>query len=195
MIRILLAEDQGMVRGALAALLRLEKDFDVVAEVACGDTVVKAALVARPDVALLDIELPGQSGLAAADSLHQRLPYCRIIMLTTFARPGYLKRALASGALGFVVKDAPASDLARTIRRVIAGERVVDPELALSALSERENPLTPRERRVLAEAAHGATIRDVARTLALSAGHGTQPPVDGNSKARRTQPDRSRPHR
>jgi two-component system response regulator DesR len=170
MIRVLLAEDQAMVRGALAALLGLEEDIEVVAEVERADEIVPAAVRARPDVALLDIELPGGDGLSAAAALRAALPACRVVMLTTFGRVGYLRRAMSGGAVGFLLKDAPAVELARAIRRVIAGERVIDPALALSALSEGDNPLTPRERDVLAAAIDGATIADIAARLHLSEG-------------------------
>ena len=169
-VRVLLAEDQAMVRGALSALLALEGDIEVVAEAARGDEVLPAALAARPDVALLDIEMPGGDGLAAAAALRERLPSCRTIILTTFGRTGYLKRAMESGAMGFLLKDAPAAELAAAIRRVMNGERVVDPALAASALSERGSPLTDRERDVLAASADGATIADVAAKLYLSEG-------------------------
>lgn len=170
MIRVMLAEDQAMVRGALAALLSLEGDIEIVAEVARGDEVVNAAITAQPDVALLDIEMPGASGLDVAAELHTRLPACRIVILTTFGRPGYLRRAMESGVVGFLVKDAPAAQLATAIRRVVAGERVVDPTLAMSALSDGDNPLTDRERDVLAVAARGASIAEIADALALSEG-------------------------
>lgn len=170
MIRVLLAEDQTMVRGALAALLRLEGDVEVVAEVARGDAVVPAAIEARPDVALLDIELPGGDGLAAALALRTALPSCRVVMLTTFGRVGYLRRAMDGGAVGFLVKDAPVTELAMAIRRVMAGERVVDPALALAALGAGANPLTPREREVLAIASEGGTVADIAARLYLSDG-------------------------
>jgi len=169
-IRVLLAEDQAMVRGALAALLRLEHDIEIVAEVARGDDVLPAALKAQPDVALLDVEMPGGGGLAAAEALHQQLPACRVIIVTTFSRGGYLRQALESGALGFLLKDAPASELASAIRRVMAGERVVDPELALAALSEGDNPLTTREREVLTASLDGASIADIAAELVVSEG-------------------------
>ncbi|MDQ1650724.1 MAG: two-component system, NarL family, response regulator DesR, partial [Frankiaceae bacterium] len=130
MIRLLLADDQSMVRGALAALLSLDEDLEVVAEVGRGDEVVEAARRTRPDVALLDIEMPGMDGLAAAAALAAELPYLRVLILTTFGRPGYLRRAMEAGALGFVVKDAPPVQLADAVRRVAAGERVVDPVLA-----------------------------------------------------------------
>ncbi len=170
MIRVLLAEDQLMVRGALAALLRLEMDMEVVAEAARGDEVVPIALQTQPDVALVDIEMPGGDGLEAAKALRERLPTCHVVILTTFARSGYLRRAMESGAVGFLLKDAPAAELSVAIRRVIAGERVVDPELALAALSEGDNPLTRRERDVLAAALDGASIVDIAARLYLSEG-------------------------
>jgi two-component system response regulator DesR len=169
-VRVLLAEDQAMVRGALSALLSLEEDVEIVAEASRGDEVLPAALDAFPDVALLDIEMPGGDGLSAAAALRERLPSCRVIILTTFGRAGYLKRAMESGALGFLLKDAPAAELASAIRRVMEGERVVDPGLAAAALSEGENPLTERERDVLRASANGATIEDVAARLHLSAG-------------------------
>ncbi len=170
MIRVLLAEDQAMVRGALAALLSREQDIEVVAEVARGDEVVEAALATQPDVALLDIEMPGGDGLAAAQALRKALPTCRSVILTTFGRSGYLRRAMESGAVGFLLKDAPAAELAIALRRVMAGERVVDPELALSALSEGNNPLTPRERDVLTASLFGASMEEIATRLVLSEG-------------------------
>jgi two-component system response regulator DesR len=169
-ISVLLAEDQAMVRGALAALLRLEGEIEVVGEVARGDEIVAAARTLRPDVALLDIELPGLDGLTASALLSKAQPSCRVVVLTTFGRSGYLRRALASGAVGFLLKDAPATELAKVIRRVMNGERVVDPELALSALSEGGNPLTAREREVLAAAVNGASIAKLAVRLRLSEG-------------------------
>jgi len=169
-VRVLLAEDQATVRGALSALLDLEEDIEIVAEASRGDEVVPAALTTSPDVALLDIEMPGGDGLTAAAALKEHLPSCRVIILTTFGRAGYLRRAMESGALGFLLKDAPASELAGAIRRVMAGERIVDPGLAAAALSEGENPLTEREREVLSASANGATIADVAAGLYLSEG-------------------------
>ncbi|MDP9844134.1 response regulator transcription factor [Streptosporangium lutulentum] len=168
MIRVLLAEDQGMMRGALALLLDLEDDLEIVATVGTGDEVVPAALRARPDVALLDIEMPGISGLDAAAGLRDRLPGCRVLMLTTFGRPGYLRRAMEAGAAGFLVKDGPVEELAAAIRRVLTGEKVIDPTLAAAALSTGANPLTDRERDVLAAAADGATIADISSRLHLS---------------------------
>jgi two-component system response regulator DesR len=169
-VRVLLAEDQAMVRGALSALLSLEEDVEIIAEVARGDEVVPAALDSLPDVALLDIEMPGGDGLSAAAALKERLPSCRVVILTTFGRAGYLRRAMESGAVGFLLKDAPASELAAAIRRVVSGDRVVDPGLAAAALSEGESPLTAREREVLAASVNGATIENVARELYLSEG-------------------------
>jgi two-component system, NarL family, response regulator DesR len=169
-IRVLLAEDQAMVRGALKALLDLESDIKVVAEASRGDEVVDCARQARPDVALLDIEMPGMDGLTAAALLHAEFPDCRILILTTFGRPGYLKRAMASGAVGFLLKDSPASQLALAIRRAMAGARVVDPTLAVAALSEGDSPLSDREREVLGASADGATIAELAARLFLSEG-------------------------
>jgi len=168
MIRLLLAEDQGMMRGALALLLGLEPDLEVVAQVERGDEVVPTALSVRPDVALLDIEMPGLSGLDAAAALHIGLPSCKILILTTFGRPGYLRRAMDAGASGFLVKDGPVEELAAAVRRVLAGERVVDPALATAALAAGPNPLTDREREVLSAAADGSTIADIAGRLHLS---------------------------
>lgn len=167
-IRVLLAEDQAMMRGALAVLLDLEDDLEVVAQVGSGTEIVPAALARTPDVALLDIELPGRSGLDAAADLAEQLPGCRVVMVTTFGRPGYLQRAMAAGALGFLVKDGPIEGLADAIRRVAAGETVVDPQLAGQALRTVLSPLTPRERDVLAAAEDGATVADIAAELHLS---------------------------
>jgi two-component system response regulator DesR len=167
-IRILLAEDQAMMRGALAVLLDLEPDMHVVAQVSDGTDILTAARAAEPDVALLDIELPGLSGLDAAASLAAELPACRIVMVTTFSRPGYLQRAMAVGAHGFLVKDGPADGLADSIRRVVAGHTVVDPELAGMALRTASSPLTDREREVLTAAEDGSTVADIAGGLFLS---------------------------
>ena len=169
-VRVLLAEDQAMVRGALSALLSLEDDIEIVAEASRGDEVLPAALDTLPDVALLDIEMPGGDGLVAAAIQHERLPSCLVVILTTFGRSGYLKRAMESGAVGFLLKDAPAYELADAIRRTMKGERVVDPALAAAALSEGNNPLTEREREVLAASEGGAMIEDIADELYLSEG-------------------------
>lgn len=170
MIRLLLAEDQGMVRGALAALLELEDDLEVVGQVGRGDEIVDAVRELRPDVALLDIELPGIDGITAAKQVRQQVPSTQVLMLTTFGRPGYLRRAMEAGASGFLVKDGPADELAAAIRRVVRGERIVDPGLAATALTAGDNPLTSRERDVLRAAADGATITAIASTLHLSEG-------------------------
>jgi two-component system, NarL family, response regulator DesR len=169
-IRLLLADDQELVRSALAALLELEGDFEVVAQVGRGDKVVAAARDAAADVALLDIEMPGLDGLAAAAALTSEVPACRVIILTTFGRPGYLRRAMEAGALGFVVKDAPAEQLADAVRRVARGERVVDPALAAATLAGGASPLTGRERDVLVASRDGATVADIAGRLFLSEG-------------------------
>jgi two-component system, NarL family, response regulator DesR len=169
-IRVLLAEDQAMVRGALRALLELEEDLEVVAEVGRGDQVVAAAREHAADVALLDIEMPGADGLAAARALATELPSCRAVVLTTFGRPGFLRRAMEVGAAGFLVKDAPVADLARAIRAVVAGERVIDRDLAAAALAIGATPLSVREADVLRAAAGGATVADIAARLFLSEG-------------------------
>ena len=168
-IRVLLAEDQAMMRGALAVLLDLEDDLEVVAQLENGSEIVPTALELNPDVALLDIELPGRSGLDAAAELAERLPDCRVVMVTTFGRPGYLQRAMAAGAVGFLVKDGPIEGLADAIRKVAAGATVIDPELAGQALRTVASPLTARERDVLAAAEDGSSIADIAARLHLSA--------------------------
>ncbi len=170
MIRALIAEDQAMVRGALATLLSLEDDIEVVAQVARGDQVLDAARASEPDIALLDIEMPGQTGLEAAQELRHALPTCRVLILTTFGRPGYLRKAMEDGAAGFMLKDAPASELATAIRRAMAGERVVDPGLAAAALSQGESPLTAREHEVLLASREHATVAELAAALYLSPG-------------------------
>jgi two-component system response regulator DesR len=169
---VLLAEDQVMIREALAALLSFEDDIEVVAQVGRGDEVVAAARGAKPDVALLDIEMPGMDGLTAAAALRRANPGTKVIILTTFGRPGYLRRAMESGASGFIVKDSSADKLVGTIRDVLAGQRVIDPDLAAAALAEGASPLTPRETEVLAAAARsdGATVAELAAELFLSEG-------------------------
>jgi two-component system response regulator DesR len=169
-IRVLLAEDQAMVRGALVSLLALEEDIEVVADVGSGELVLDTARRSRAQVALLDIGLPGMDGLDVAAELHQELPEVRVVMLTTFNRPGYLRRAMEAGAAGFLLKDAPAGELARAIRAAAAGERVVDPGLAAAALSQGENPLTSREQEVLAAARSHGTVAELAAALHLSPG-------------------------
>ncbi len=170
MIRVLLAEDQAMVRGALAALLTLDGDIEVVADVARGDEVISVAQRMKPDVVLLDIEMPGQDGLTVLGALRSELPEIRVLMLTTFGRPGYLRRAMENGASGFLLKDAPSRELAVAIHRAMNGERVVDPGLAAAALSEGPSPLTEREHEVLAVARHASTIAEIANQLFLSEG-------------------------
>jgi two-component system, NarL family, response regulator DesR len=169
-IRLLLADDQELLRSALSALLSLDQDFEVVASVSRGDQVVPAARAAQPDVALLDIEMPGIDGLAAAAVLAKEVPACHALVLTTFGRPGFLRRAMESGARGFVVKDAPIEQLAEAIRRVAAGELVVDPALAAATLAHGTSPLSGRERDVLVAARSGASVSEIAGTLFLSEG-------------------------
>ena len=169
-IRVLVADDQALIRGAFATLIGLEPDMVVVAEVATGDRVVPEALRTSPDVALLDVQMPGLDGLSAANALREQVPACRVIILTTFGRPGYLRRAMEAQAAGFLVKDAPPESLLDAIRRVRAGLRVVDPALAAESLSLGESPLTGRERDVLSASADGGTVTEIARRLYLSDG-------------------------
>ena len=170
MIRLLLADDQALVRGALSALLSLEPDLKVVAEVGSGDAVVPAAREHHPDVALLDVEMPGLDGIEATAALREALPEVKVLIVTTFGRPGFLRRALQAGASGFVVKDTPAAQLADAVRRVHAGLRVVDPALATDSLVAGESPLTARETDVLREARDGASVATIAQRLFLSQG-------------------------
>jgi two-component system response regulator DesR len=169
-IRLLLADDQALVRGALATLLELEPDMTVVAEVARGDEVVAAARGSNPDVALLDVEMPGLDGIAATRELRAALPHVKVVIVTTFGRPGFLRRALVAGANGFVVKDTPARQLADAVRRVHSGLRVVDPVLAADSLAVGESPLTVRESEVLRAARDGGSVSDIAATVFLSEG-------------------------
>lgn len=169
-IRLLLADDQALVRGALSALLELEPDLHVVAEVGRGDEVVDTARRVSPDVALLDVEMPGLDGLTAAAQLRSALPGCRVLIVTTFGRPGYLRKALEAGASGFVVKDTPARQLADAVRRAHQGLRVVDPSLAIESLTAGASPLTARETEVLLAARDGGTVADLAHALHLSEG-------------------------
>jgi two-component system, NarL family, response regulator DesR len=169
-VRLLLADDQALVRGALATLLSLEPDMEVVAEVGRGDQVVAAARDAKPDVALLDVEMPGLDGIAATQALHDAMPEVRVLIVTTFGRPGFLRRALQAGASGFVVKDTPARQLAEAVRRVHAGLRVVDPVLAADSLAGGASPLTARESEVLVAARSGGSVADIARQVELSEG-------------------------
>jgi len=170
LIRVLIAEDQAMIRGALAALLSTEADIEVVAQVERGDRVLDEALRTKPDVALLDIEMPGKDGITAAAELRAKLPSCRVLILTVFGRPGYLRRAVDAGVSGFLLKDAPPDELASAIRRTAKGEKVIDAQLAHAALSEGSSPLTPRERDVLAMSVRGASVEEVARSLHLTNG-------------------------
>lgn len=169
-IRVLVADDQALIRGAFASLINLETDMTVVAQVGRGDEVLPAALDHRPDVALLDVQMPGMDGLAAAAVLAEQVPACRVVILTTFGRPGYLRRAMAAHAAGFMVKDAPPETLLDAIRRVHQGLRVVDPDLAAESLALGESPLTGRERDVLLATADGGTVSQIAGRLFLSEG-------------------------
>jgi len=169
-VRIMIAEDQTMVRQALVALLELEPDIEVVAEAADGAEALAMARKHQPDVAVLDIEMPGPTGIEVAGQLRQTGFGGKVVIVTTFDRPGYLRAAMAAGATGFLLKYAPAADLAAAIRRVAAGERVVDPSLAAAALAEGDSPLTDREAEVLAAAASHDAIADIAGRLHLSAG-------------------------
>ncbi|MFI2289912.1 response regulator transcription factor [Streptomyces niveus] len=169
-IRILIAEDMNMVRGALVALLNLQDDLEVVCEVERGDQIVDMALKHRPEVAIIDIDLPGVDGLSAATQLRERLPECGALILTSLGRPGTLRRALEARVSGYLLKDAPSAELATAVRRVAAGQRAFDPELALAAWGEFENPLTDREAQVLRLTAEGAEAREIASVLRLSAG-------------------------
>jgi len=169
-IRLLLADDQALVRGALSALLGLERDLEVVAEVDRGDLVLAAVTENAVDVALLDVEMPGLDGIAVAEQLSTEVPSVRSLIVTTFGRPGYLRRALDAGASGFVVKDTPAAELADAVRRVHQGLRVVDPTLATESLLDGMNPLTEREQEALRLALDGRPVADVAHELSLSTG-------------------------
>ena len=168
MIRVLIAEDMHLIRGALVALLSRELDMEVVAEIERGDQVLDAAVQTRPDVAVLDIDLPGLDGLSAAEALNAQLPECQILVLTGLSQPGYLLRALKVHVRGFILKDAPASMLAHGVRRVAGGERVIDPELLAGALETGESPLTPREADVLRAAEGGISTDEIALSLSLS---------------------------
>lgn len=170
MTTLLLADDQALVRGAMAALLGLEEDLEVVAEVGTGDEVLEAALRTRPDVAVLDVEMPGADGITVAAELTRRLPETKVLIVTTFGRPGYLRRALEAGASGFVVKDTPSDELAEAVRTVARGGRVVDPSLATEVVVGGPNPLTDREREVLAEALDGKSAAAIAERVHLSPG-------------------------
>ena len=170
MIRVLLAEDQVMFRTAVRRLLELEDDIEVVAEVARGDELVPAALAALPDVAVVDIEMPGQDGISAASALRRQVPSCRTLILTMYGRPGFVHRALEGGVSGFVLKDAPVEVLAAAIRRCAAGEDVVDPTVAARALKAGPSPLSARERELLAACGEGLSTAEIATRQWLSEG-------------------------
>jgi two-component system, NarL family, response regulator DesR len=169
-IRLLLADDQALVRGALAALLDLETDLSVVAQVGRGDEVLAAVRESGAEVCLLDIEMPGMNGLEVAEQLRTELPSVRSLIVTTFGRPGYVRRAMDAGAAGFVVKDTPARELADAVRRVHAGLRVVDPTLAAESLMAGPSPLTARETEILRLALDGSPVATIARAAHLSQG-------------------------
>jgi two-component system, NarL family, response regulator DesR len=167
-IRVLIAEDMHMIRGALVALLRLEQDIDVVAELDRGDTIVETAVRTKPDVAVIDIDLPGLDGLSAAAELAERLPTCKTLILTGLSQPGNLLRALKVHVRGFLLKDAPAPQLANAIRSVASGLRVLDPELVAAAVETGASPLTEREAGVLRAAQSGLSTEDIGKRLNLS---------------------------
>ncbi|MBW1602489.1 response regulator transcription factor [Streptomyces sp. JJ66] len=169
-VKVLLAEDVQMIRGALVALLQLERDMEVVAEVSAGDEVVAEAVRSRPDVAVIDVDLPRQDGIEAAIELRRQLPGCRTLILTSLGRPGTVRRALNAQVNGFLLKDAPSSQLAHAVRAVAAGQRVLDPQLALTAWDVPEIPLSARELEVLRLAAQGAEVAEIAACLYLSTG-------------------------
>jgi two-component system response regulator DesR len=169
-IRTLLAEDVNVVRGALAALLSSEPDIEVVTQVAAGDMIMAAALETRPNVAIIDIDLPVLDGLSAAELIHAKLPGCRTLILTGLGRPGTLRRAMSIPVNGFLLKDIPAERLAQAVREVASGRRIVDPQLALSAWDAEETPLSAREIQVLRLAASGAEPPQIAAALHVSVG-------------------------
>jgi len=169
-IRVLLAEDQAMFRSAVRRLLELEDDIEVVGEASTGVELLKIAAAEQPQVAVVDIEMPDLDGLTAADRLRQQVPGCRVLIVTTFGRPGFFQRAMKGGAAGFVLKDAPAEVLADAIRRCAAGDRVIDPGLAAAALRIGPSPLTEREREGLVATTGGASVTEISRTLHLSEG-------------------------
>ena len=194
-IRLLLADDQALVRGALAALLSLEPDLRWSPRWAGATRWSPPPVPTAPDVALLDVEMPGLDGIAATAALREAVPGCRVLMVTTFGRPGYLRRAMEAGASGFVVKDTPARQLAEAVRRVHAGLRVVDPSLAAETLASGASPLTARETDVLRAARDGGTVADLAGAAAPVGGHGPQPPLGGDRQDRRPDPRRGGPDR
>jgi two-component system, NarL family, response regulator DesR len=167
-IRVMLAEDERMVRDAIAALLSMECDLEVVAEVGRGDEVLPAALRTRPAVLVLDVEIPGRDGISVAADVSLHLPACRVLMLTTFERPGYLRRAMRAGAAGFVLKSTPAHAFPAVVRRTAAGEQVIDPVLAAASDAEGDSPLSRGEHSVLIASADGADVASIARLLRLA---------------------------
>jgi two-component system, NarL family, response regulator DesR len=170
MVRVLVAEDMRILRDTLVAVLDLEDDLEVVAQVAAGDQIVAAALAHRPDVAVLDIDLPGVDGLTAAGQLHEQVPGCRVLILTGMSQPGHLRRALAAHVSGYTLKDAPSDELVAAVRAVAAGGRVFDPVVAVAALEAADNPLSTREAEVLARHADGSSAAEIAAELFLSYG-------------------------
>ena len=194
MIRLVIADDQSLVRGALAALLGLEGDIEVVAEVGRGDEVSAAVVLHQADVALLDVEMPGLDGIAAAALLRTEAPGCRVLMVTTFGRPGYLRRAMQAGATGFVVKDTPARQLADAVRKVAAGLRVVDPALAVESMTAGESPLTDRETDVVSAARPRGHRGGHCRRHVPLRRHGAQLPLQRHRQDRRQDQGRGRPH-
>ncbi|OAP86178.1 DNA-binding response regulator [Peptidiphaga gingivicola] len=169
-IRIVVADDQALVRGAIAMMLDLEEDIEVVAQAGNGREAIEAVACGDVDVVLADVEMPVMDGIAAASRIRKEHPDVKILMVTTFGRPGYLRRAMEAGASGFVVKDAPSDSLASAVRKVMAGQRVVDPDLAAESLAASSNPLTEREQDVLRATSGGGTTADVSRSLFLSQG-------------------------
>ena len=194
MIRVLIAEDMHMIRGALVALLKLEPDIEVVAELDRGDTILETALRTKPDVAVVDIDMPGLDGLSAAEALHEQLPACRTLVLTGLSQPGNLLRALKVHVRGFLLKDAPAPELANAIRSVAMGRRVLDPELVAAAVETGSSPLTDREADVLRAAASGLSTEDRRSAQPLGRNR-AQLPVECHRQARRTEPTRCHTHR
>ncbi|MBG9792556.1 hypothetical protein ABD76_08625 [Paenibacillus dendritiformis] len=170
MIRIVIAEDQRMLRGALASLLDLEDDIEVVGQAGDGDEALELIARLEPDVCLMDIEMPAKSGLDVAEELKRQRLNCRVIILTTFGRPGYFERAVKAGVQGYLLKDEPSERLAEAIRNVVRGEREISPELAFAVVHEEDNPLTEREREILKLAAEGRTANEIASALYLSYG-------------------------
>ena len=195
MIRVLLADDENLIRTALASLLAIQDDLEVVAQAASGDEALAMARRHRPDVAVLDLQMPGLDGIAVAEKLVTELPACGSLILTSYGRPGHLKRALAAGVRGFLPKTVSAQVLADVVRTVHRGGRYVDPELAADAISAGDSPLTPREADVLELAAGGAPVDEIAETRGPDPRHSPQLPLLGSRQARRRQPPRSGPAR